>query len=149
MKILVSALAVVALGAAPAFALDNPGANHSSGTPAQGPPSSPGSQGQDQGNAPSDNSHGQPSDTPPSQAKALGRTQCQQYKTDFSTNKSAFGKCISAVAQGLNSSAPTKATFEKSCRKAGLSRHRQKGKKHSPFTACVLAGMHALKNSSS
>jgi hypothetical protein len=160
MKIVVSALAVLALGAAPAFALDNPGADHGSGppttshAPATVPPSSPPGQSQSQGTAPSGNSQGQPSgnqpsDTPPAQAKALGKTECQQFKTDFGTNKSAFGKCISAVAQGLNSSSPSKATFEKTCRKAGLSRHRQKGKKHSPFTACVQAGAHALRNSSS
>jgi hypothetical protein len=156
----VGLFAVLALSAAPALALDNPGSNHSSGTPgasqvpATVPPSGTtgpsnsqhgtsgpqGSQNEGQGNG------GPPSDVPPSQAKALGKTQCQKLKTAFADNKSAFGKCISAIAKGLESSSPTKATFEKTCRQAGLSHKKAKGQKHSPWGACVLAGAKALKS---
>jgi hypothetical protein len=143
----VSILAALALAAAPAVALDNPGSDH--GPPAgttgpsnahhgtsgpQGPPENAG--------PPSDT--GQPSDVPPSQARALGKTECQKLKSSFGDNKSAFGKCIAAVAKGLQSDTPTKATFKSACK--GLSHKKAKGQKHSPFSACVIAGARALND---
>jgi hypothetical protein len=152
MRKLILLLAALALAAVPALALGNPGSSHvPSGT--TGPPS--GTTGPDNAQhgtsgaqGPSDDhpSGGPPSDVPPSQARALGKTQCQQFKTDFKNNKSAFGKCISAVAKGLESSSPTKATFKSTCDKAGLSHKRAKGKKHSPYGACVAAGARALRS---
>jgi hypothetical protein len=139
----VSICAALALVAAPAVALDNPGSDH--GPPAgttgpsnahhgtsgpQGPPDSAGG--------------GPPADVPPSQARALGKTECQKLKSNFGDNKSAFGKCIAAVAKGLQDDTPTKATFKAACK--GLSHKKVKGQKHSPFSACVIAGAHALND---
>jgi hypothetical protein len=148
-------MSALALVAAPAFAIDNPGSGHSSGTPGAShvpgtvPPSgTTGAQHAPSSVPPSNPGQGPqggpPSDVPPSQAKALGKTECQKLKTNFGDNRSAFGKCIAAVAQGLQTSDPTKATFERACRNAGLSHKKAKGKKRSPFSACVEAGAKAL-----
>src|SRR5919204_1201891 len=133
--------AVLALSAAPAFALDNPGGPPSGTT---GPSNSQHGTSGPQGPQGDNESGGPPSNVPPSQARALGKTQCQKFKTNFAQNKSAFGKCISAIAKGLESSSPTKATFKSTCSKAGLSHKKAKGQKHSPYGACVAAGAQAL-----
>jgi hypothetical protein len=150
--------AALALAAAPAVALDNPGSDHSSGTPGAShvpstvPPSgttgpSNSQHGTSGPQGPPDNAGGgAPSDVPPSQARALGRTECQSLKSSFGKNKSAFGKCIAAVAKGLQNDTPTKATFKATCDNAGLSHKKKKGQKHSPFSACVLAGARALNS---
>jgi hypothetical protein len=150
--------AAFALAAAPAVALDNPGSDHSSGTPGAShvpstvPPSgTTGPSNSEHGTSgpqgPPDNAGGgPPSDVPPSQARALGKTECQKLKSNFGDNKSAFGKCIAAVAKGLQNDKPTKATFKAACDKAGLSHKKKKGQKHSPFSACVIAGAHALND---
>jgi hypothetical protein len=153
----VSIFAALALAAAPAVALDNPGSDHSSGTPGAThvpstvPPSGttgPGNSehGTSGPQGPPDNAGGAPSDVPPSQARALGRTECQKLKSNFADNKSAFGKCIAAVAKGLQSDTPTKATFQAACKKAGLSHKKAKGQKRSPYAACVVAGARALNS---
>jgi hypothetical protein len=156
MRKLVLLLAALALVVVPTLAFGNPGSSHVPTTVppgTTGPPSGTtgpdnaqhGTSGQ-QGPSNGEPSGGPPSDVPPSQAKALGKTQCQKFKTDFKNNKSAFGKCISAVAKGLQSSSPTKATFKSTCDKAGLSHKRAKGQKHSPYGACVAAGARALRS---
>ena len=158
MRKVVLLVAVLALAAVPALAFGNPGSSHI--PPGAGPPSGTtgpsnaqngtsgpqGTTGQEGASGPQGAQGGPPSDVPPSQAKALGKTQCQKFKTDFKDNKSAFGKCISAIAKGLESSSPTKATFKSTCSKAGLSHKKAKGQKRSPYGACVAAGARALNS---
>lgn len=73
------------------------------------------------------------------EARALGREQCQEFKTNFSENRSAFGKCIAAVARVLRSNvAPGRAC-------AGQNRRRQEGQRRSDFSACVQAAARALR----
>ena len=142
MKIFVKSLiavAVLALGAVPALAIDPPynGTDNPGQTPPTGtnPPTNTGI------TNPSPNV---PNDVLPSQARALGVKECQNFKTNFSDNKQAFGQCIKAVATALhNSSSPTTSSFGRTCRQAGLSAHRKPGQKRSDFSACVLAGTHA------
>jgi hypothetical protein len=151
--------AALMLCATPAFALDgsnNPGtsyqqANQPAGTPDQ--TSNPGTTQQPSGTPTQTDNPGTPyqqgapysgdnnpgtSHVPPtpSQARALGRTNCAEFKTNFKQNRSAFGKCIAAVAKALrNDSASAKSV----CGAANLTRHRLDGQKRSDFKACVLA----------
>ena len=79
------------------------------------------------------------SHTPPSWARALGRKECQQFKLNFSENKSQFGRCIADVAKTLL----TGVDAQQTC--ANLSRKRQEGERRSDFNACVLSAARALR----
>ena len=79
-----------------------------------------------------------------SQARALGVKECQQFKTNFKTNRSAFGKCISAVAHSLR----TGSSPAQSCSDKRLSRTRHDGQARSDWKACVLAATKALHSQS-
>jgi hypothetical protein len=73
------------------------------------------------------------------QARALGREQCQEWKTNFGDNRSQFGKCIADVAKALHgSAAPGRACGDMS-RKPDENEHR------SDFSACVAAAAQALR----
>ena len=129
----------LALMAAPAFAAgqqpastppgynagDNPGiANQPTSTP-------PGYNGQ--------NNPGSSHAPTRAEARALGRSECQEFKTNFKENRSAFGRCIAAVASALRSDA----TPAQACKDKRLSRTRHDGQSRSDFRACVLAASRA------
>jgi hypothetical protein len=69
-------------------------------------------------------------------ARALGRKECQQFKTNFKQNRSAFGKCIAAVAMDLRNE---NVSAREACNAKGLSHQRRDGQVRSNFKACVLA----------
>ena len=124
--ILVGALSLIA---APAFAFDgtdNPGAGH---VPEGIPPHS----GTDNPGIAHVTSH---------EARAIGRDECAEFKTNFGENKSQFGKCVAAVAKSLRQGISP----AKSC--AGLNRKPAAGEHRSDFSACVEAAAHALKDES-
>jgi hypothetical protein len=158
--------AALTLTAAPAFAIDgtdnpgtsyqqtyqpsgtpdqtsNPGTSHQpAGTPTQG--DTPGTSHQDGAPYSGDNNPGTTQQPPtPSQARALGRNSCAEFKTNFKQNRSAFGKCIAAVAKALrNDNASAKAV----CDASNLTRKRLDGQKRSDFKACALAVAKARKD---
>jgi hypothetical protein len=108
----------------------NPGTTH---VPATTPPDNNGADNPGTSHVPSN-----------AQARALGAKECQQFKTNFKTNKSAFGKCISAVAKSLRSDS----TPAEACKAKRLSRVRHDGQSRSDFKACVLAATKANKAAS-
>lgn len=72
------------------------------------------------------------------EARALGREECQEFKTNFGDNRSQFGKCIAAVARTVRSStAPGRAC-------AGMNRKPEEGERRSDFRVCVVAAARAL-----
>lgn len=129
--------AALALMAAPAVAqppagtpngTSNPGAEHRpDGTPGAGArPDGAGQQGA--ANRPTRR-----------EARALGREQCREFRTNFRENRSAFGRCVAAVARALRSDvSPGRA-----CRTQN--RRREAGQRRSDFSACVRAAAHALR----
>jgi hypothetical protein len=74
------------------------------------------------------------------EARALGRKECQQFKTNFKENKQAFGKCIAAVAMDLRNE---DVSAREACDAKGLSHQRRDGQVRSNFKACVLAAHNA------
>lgn len=73
------------------------------------------------------------------EAHALGREQCQEWKTNFRDNKSQFGRCIADVAKALHgAAAPGRAC-------ANLNRKPEEGEHRSDFSACVAAAAQALR----
>jgi hypothetical protein len=117
-------VAVLAVTAVPAFAVDgtdNPGTTVREGAPYSG-----------------DDNPG----LTRAEGRALGREECQQFKTNFDENRSAFGKCIAAVAKSLQDD---NVSARKSCAATGLSRKRLEGQRRSNFSACVLAATRAAK----
>jgi hypothetical protein len=75
----------------------------------------------------------------PSNPHALAVQQCAAEKTNFKENKSAFGKCVSAVQLSLI----TNASPSQACRSKRLSRTKHDGQARSDFKACVLAARKA------
>ena len=75
----------------------------------------------------------------PSNPHALAVQQCEGQKTNFKENKSAFGKCVSAVQLSLISNKSAK----QACASKRLSRTRHDGQARSDFKACVLAATKA------
>jgi hypothetical protein len=120
--------AALATAAVPAFAVagsDNPGTPHKQAHKPDGTPNK------------ADN-HGLGRE----EARALGRKECQEFKTNFSENKSQFGKCIAAVAKSLRDENGN-VSARKACRASGLSHKHAKGEKRSDFSACVKAAKKA------
>ena len=74
------------------------------------------------------------------EARALGRDECQEFKTNFSENRSQFGKCIAAVAKALRQGTNPRQACE------GLNRKPQEGERRSDFSACVEAAARALRD---
>lgn len=121
----------------------NPGTQYQ---PASTPPSydgsnNPGAENQPAPNYDGSNNPGTAHVPTNSQARALGVKECQQYKTNFKSNRSAFGRCISAVAMSLRSDK----TPAQACKDKRLSRTRHDGQARSDFKACVLAAAKAQK----
>jgi hypothetical protein len=72
-------------------------------------------------------------------ARALGREECQEFKTNFGDNRSQFGKCIADVAKVLHgAAAPGRACDN-------MNRKSEEGEHRSDFSACVAAAAQALK----
>jgi hypothetical protein len=76
------------------------------------------------------------------QARAIGREECQEFKRNFRENRSAFGRCVAAVARSVRSDA----TPARACREQRLSRERHDGQARSDFRACVLAAARAQRD---
>lgn len=79
------------------------------------------------------------------EARALGRKECQEFKTNFSDNKSQFGKCVAAVAKSLRQAG---VSAREACGDSGLSKKPAEGEKRSDFSACVVAARHANEEAS-
>ncbi len=79
------------------------------------------------------------------EARAIGRDECSEFKTNFSENKNQFGKCVSAVAKSLRQEG---VSAREACRDSGLSRKPAEGEKRSDFSACVLAAKEANETAS-
>ena len=75
----------------------------------------------------------------PSNDHALAVQQCASFKTNFKVNKSAFGKCVSAVELSLR----TNTSATQACRSVRLSHTRHDKQARSDFRACVLAAKKA------
>jgi hypothetical protein len=75
------------------------------------------------------------------QAHALGREQCQEWKTNFRDNRSQFGRCIADVAKALHGQASPREACANMSRKPDENEHR------SDFSACVVAAAQALRES--
>jgi hypothetical protein len=73
------------------------------------------------------------------EARALGREECQEWKTNFGDNKSQFGRCIADVAKALHGAAAPREACSNLSRKPDENEHR------SDFSACVAAAGQALK----
>ena len=80
------------------------------------------------------------------EARAIGRDECQEFKTNFSENKNQFGKCVSAVAKSLRQEG---VSAREACGQSGLSRKPAEGEKRSDFSACVLAARRANEQATS
>jgi hypothetical protein len=76
----------------------------------------------------------------PTNPHALAVQQCASFKTNFKTNKSAFGKCVSAVELTLKGSG----TPAQECRSKRLSKTKHDSQARSDYRACVLAATKAL-----
>ena len=116
----------VAATAAPALAFDgsdNPGVPHREGAPHSG-----------------DDNPGKTQGLGREEARALGREECQEFKANFKENRSAFGKCVAAVAKTLRDE---NESARSACDAANLSHERRDGQKRSDFKACVLASKRA------
>jgi len=121
--LLVIAVAVVA---APALAFDgsdNPGIPHREAAPHNG-----------------DDNPGDTHGLGREEARALGRDECGEFKENFKENRSAFGKCVSAVAKTLRDESES---ARSACNAANLSHDRRDGEARSDFKACVLASKQA------
>jgi hypothetical protein len=119
-KIFVPILAAMVLvgAAVPAFAFDgtdNPGTTIHEGAPYSGD-DNPGLRREE--------------------ARALGRKECQQFKSNFNENKQAFGKCIAAIAMDLRNE---DVSAREACNAKALSHQRRDDQVRSNFKACVLA----------
>jgi hypothetical protein len=79
------------------------------------------------------------------EARAIGRDECSELKTNFSENKSQFGKCVSAVAKSLRQEG---VSAREACRATDLSHKPAEGEKRSDFRACVLAAKEANEEAS-
>ncbi len=119
--------AALSLMAAPAFAFDgadNPGTGHvPEGTPPHSGSDNPGT-----------------SHVTRHEARAIGRDECAEFKTNFAENTSQFGRCIAAVAMALRHDISPNQSCE------GLNRKPAEGEHRSDFSACVEAAAHALKD---
>jgi hypothetical protein len=73
------------------------------------------------------------------EARALGREECQEWKSNFRDNKSQFGRCIADVARALHGSAAPGQACSNMSRKPDENEHR------SDFSACVSAAAQALR----
>jgi hypothetical protein len=78
------------------------------------------------------------------EARALGRTECQEFKRNFADNRQQFGKCISAGARVIR----TAVTPREACGDVGLSRRPQGDENRSDFSACVIAAARAQREAS-
>lgn len=78
------------------------------------------------------------------EARAIGREQCAGFKSNFKTNRSAFGRCVAAVASALRSDD----TPAQACEAKRLSRTRRDGQARSDFRACVRAARNAEEEQS-
>ena len=76
------------------------------------------------------------------EARALGRKECQEFKANFSENKSQFGRCIADVARSLR----TDASPREACQ--GQNRKPEEGERRSDFSACVAAAARAQREQS-
>jgi hypothetical protein len=132
----------LALMATPALAFgpgDNPGSQHVAGTPGANfvpttvPPSYDGS------NNPGTTQREHALSL--ANARALGVKECQQFKTNFTVNRSAFGKCIAAAAKAIRTDISARAA----CRSVRLSRTRRGGQARSNFQACIIATRRAVR----
>src|SRR5688500_4626511 len=106
-RALVPALLITALTAAPAMAFDgsdNPGVDHR--------------------DARGDNSLTR------AEARAIGRDECGEFKTNFADNKNQFGECVAAVAKSLRQAG---VSAREACRSTDLSRKPAEGERRSDF----------------
>ena len=107
-----SLTAALSLMAAPAFAFDgtdNPGSEF---RPEGTPPSYSGTE-----------NPGAEHRVTREEARAIGRDECQEFKTNFAENKSQFGKCVAAVAKALRQDTNPRQACE------GLNRKPQEGER--------------------
>ena len=79
------------------------------------------------------------------EARAIGREECSEFKTNFGENKSQFGKCVSAVAKSLRQEG---VSAREACRDSGLSRKPADNETRSDFSACVRAAKDANEEAS-
>ena len=107
----------------------NPGTQHA---PTTTPPTTPQSTNSTDGNT-----------SEPSNAHALAVQQCAAQKTNFKVNKSAFGKCVSAVELSLR----THSSATQACKSVRLSHTRHDKQARSDFRACILAATKANSHS--
>ena len=124
-----SLTAALSLMAAPAFAFDgtdNPGSEF---RPEGTPPSYSGTE-----------NPGTEHRVSRQEARAIGRDECQEFKTNFAENKSQFGKCVAAVAKALRQDTNPRQACD------GLNRKPQEGERRSDFSACVAAAARAQRD---
>jgi hypothetical protein len=74
------------------------------------------------------------------EARAIGRDECSEFKTNFGENKSQFGKCVAAVAKSLRQEG---VSAREACHDSGLSRKPADNETRSDFSACVRAAKDA------
>ena len=79
------------------------------------------------------------------EARAIGREECGEFKTNFSENKQQFGQCVAAVAKSLRQAG---VSAREACRAADLSHKPAEGEHRSDFSACVLAAKEANEEAS-
>jgi hypothetical protein len=79
------------------------------------------------------------------EARAIGRDECGEFKTNFSENKNQFGECVSAVAKSLRQEG---VSAREACRDSGLSRKPADNETRSDFSACVRAAKEANEEAS-
>ena len=70
------------------------------------------------------------------EARAIGREECSEFKTNFGDNKQQFGKCVAAVAMAIRQEG---VSAREACNAKDLSHERKDGEVRSDFKACVLA----------
>jgi|SRR5215212_11351229 len=80
------------------------------------------------------------------EARAIGRDECSEFKTNFGENKQQFGECVAAVAKSLRQEG---VSAREACRATDLSRKPAEGEHRSDFSACVLAAKEANEEASS
>jgi hypothetical protein len=76
------------------------------------------------------------------QARAVARSQCQEFKANFADSPQQFGKCVAAGVRVLRTS---RVTPHQACGDLGLSHKREAGEPRSDFNACVVAAAHGAR----
>lgn len=74
------------------------------------------------------------------EARAIGREECGEFKTNFADNKNQFGECVAAVAKSIRVAG---LSAREACRASDLSRKSADDENRSDFSACVLAAKEA------